>query len=374
MNKFTIDTARTSDRAELLDFLLQAFKTDSPDHLPFETLYPDLFLPTDEAMGCHLVIREDSRITACVGTYPLDLQLGPVRLRVAGVGQVACSPSLRRGGLVSTLLNHAARHMADNLKCPLSWLGGRREFYAKFGWERAGSIMVINIDSRSLAAEPTGWAVRQAEPTEETVDLLWDLRERQPVRQILSRQEWLAKLQRHGTEIWYATPDGAVQPSAFAVFKVPSRQLCEYTGIDTGIQSILATLVKLHKGVNLEAAPEIDTSTGFFWSQSVWSSAAMSNLMVTDLPALLSAYAPLMEKRLPPGKGIALTITAWQSRDSATVRLGTGGEELALDPLNMSRLLFGPFAPSALLQLPTHLRWLDQLFPLPFRLPLNSHL
>jgi len=374
MNRFVIEHAKVADRAELLDLLLKAFRENNPDHPPFDILYPELLAATDAAMRLHLIIRENGRITACVGVYPLDLRIGPVQVRVAGIGQVVCAPEARRGGRVSALLKHAVGYMAATLKCPLSWLGGRREFYAMFGWERAGSIVQLNLDGRSVGTPPEGWRVSQAAITPETADQLWELRNRQPVRQILTRQEWFTKLQRHGTEIWCATPDGSSQPTTFVVLNASGKQLCEWTGIDTGIHAIVATLVKQYQGVSLQLLPGFDPGTEFFWTHSVWTSGVMSNLLVADLPALLAAYAPLIEERLPPGKGLDLNMTAWQSLDSATARLGAGGENLSLDPLRMARFLFGPAAPSAMLQLPAHQRWLDQVFPLPFRLPLNSHL
>ncbi len=375
MNNFAIDTAKAADRDELLDLLLRAFKTRSPDHLPFDILYPDVFDPTDEAMGHHYIIRENGRITACVGSYPLDLQLGPVKLRVAGIGQVACDVELRRGGRVTALLNHAISHMRDTLGCPLSWLGGRRDFYAKFGWERSGSILLVDIDSQSLKHEPEdGWTVRQLDPTQQTVDLLWDLRNRQPVRHIVTKRNWLLKLQRLGTEVWCAFHDGAATLGAFAVANRERKQLSEYTGTYTGIEAILAELTKRHSNLQMQLAPGLDPDTEFFWDRSVRPGAVMSNMLILDLPALLGAYAPVIEPKLPPNAGVELVMTPWQSADIATARLGTGVARLELDPLRMARMVFGPAAPSALLQLPRELLWLDQIFPLPFRIPLNSYL
>ena len=60
-----IEPAKGADRAELLDFLYAVFTRGNPKHARFETFCDDLFEPTDEAMGRHLVVREGGRIVSC---------------------------------------------------------------------------------------------------------------------------------------------------------------------------------------------------------------------------------------------------------------------------------------------------------------------
>jgi hypothetical protein len=104
-----VETARAADRAELLDLLLRAFQVGNPNHPTFDSLYPDLFEPSDEALGRHLIVRREGRIVACVGSYPVELVIGTCRLRVAGIGQVAVATGTRAS---------AGRRPATTSACP----------------------------------------------------------------------------------------------------------------------------------------------------------------------------------------------------------------------------------------------------------------
>ena len=75
---------------------------------------------------------------------------------------------------------------------------------------------------------------------------------------------------------------------------------------------------------------------------------------------------------MPKGEGATL-IMLRRGVPCETVVLGGGGERLVLDELQMVRLLFGPWPPSFVLELPERLRWLSHIFPLPFALPASSH-
>lgn len=128
------ERAAVEDIPELLDLLLSAFRVGNPTHPGFEYLYPDLFHATEEAAGRHLVVRKQGRLVSCVGTYPMTLRIANCRVRAAGVGQVGTSQDMQGRGYMSALMKASVMRM-EHEGVGISWLGGRHDRYARYGWE-----------------------------------------------------------------------------------------------------------------------------------------------------------------------------------------------------------------------------------------------
>jgi len=355
----SISTATAADRAELLAYLQNAFKTNDPNHPPFETLYPDLFAATDEAMSNHRIIREDGRIVACVGYYPMKLRVGECRMTVYGIGQVSCVPELRGGGRMTALMNDVCARM-DASGAPLAWLSGRRDRYSRFGFESAGTNFNSWLDARSIGeAEPGVWRVMQVQAS--SISLFDNLRRNAAVYEDTPLRIWFERLMRGGRphRIFIARHEtGNPDVGAYCLAQAEGgNTLCEWSGSNDGIHAILAHMLKSQNGVSVTYAPEsTDPAARVFWNSATGSGIHTAMLRICDLDALLKAYAPVLEKR---------------GTNPADVSKGL--DSLALDRLTLTRLVFGPLAPSQVVPLPAGLRWLDQIFPLPFLLPNLSH-
>ncbi|MCL1888399.1 MAG: GNAT family N-acetyltransferase [Kiritimatiellaeota bacterium] len=368
MSTHKLDDARASDRAELLDFLHAAFCTNDPNSTRFETLYPDLFELTDTAMSRHRVIRDDAgRICACVGAYPMRVHVGACAMDVFGIGQVSCSPSLRGGGRMTALMNDACERM-EKSGAALAWLGGRRDRYAHFGFDLAGSNFSSGMDKRSAGEPPPGWRVEQLETTDAPPPAVWALRGRAAVREEISPKTWLARLMRGGKPYHVFTASRGADAEAYAM--VNGDTLLEWAGETAGIHAICAHLLQTQKHVNATYSPAVDPAAKLFWDCAAWSYAPLSNLRILNLGALLKSCAPFLEGRVPTGVGARLAIA--ENNDAARLG-GADGPVLALDRLTMVRLVFGPLPPSRVVALPENLRWLDRVFPLPFLLNPSSH-
>ena len=369
MNTFTLETARPTDRAELLEFLGNAFKTNDANHPRFETLYPDLFEPADAVMARHRVIRDEAgRIAACVGGYPMRVRVGACAVGVWGVGQVSCAPALRGGGRMTALMDELCERM-EKSGAGLAWLGGRRDRYARFGFDMAGSNFSSGMDKRSVGEPEPGWTVEQADAAQPA--RFWALRERAAVREEVPPELWTKRLLRGGKphRVFIASRNGNAE--AFCVAQAEDgNNLLEWAGETAGIHAICAHLLKTQGSVNAVYAPGIDPAAEMFWNRAAWSNASMSNLRILNLGALLESYAPFLEDHVPRGAGVRLVVR--ENNDAA--QLGAAKDEsLSLDRLAMVRLMFGPLPPSRVAALPESLRWLDQVFPLPFLLPPSSH-
>lgn len=372
MPAFSLEVARSQDRDELLALLLRAFRVDNPQHPPFETLYPDLFAANDIAMGRHRIIREQGRITACVGAYPMEVRLGPCTVRTVGIGQVSCDPEARGGGRMTALLTATVDALPAS-GCAISWLGGRRDRYARFGWDLAGTTVQCTMDARSVGPTPDGWTVAAQVPEHAPSTELWRLRGTQPIREEVSREGWHAKLARGKSLLWTAHRRGAAdEVRAFAVIREDGNNLQEWGGDLEGLHAIVAEAIARHGMARVVYQPGLDPAATWFHAHSAGESGALSNLLVIRLDATLEAFAPILRERLPHGHGVRLGMTL-PGASPEWAGLGTGGDALVLDRCTMARFLFGPLAPSVLLDLPGHQRWLDQVFPLPFLLPATAH-
>ena len=370
MGRFITEDARAADRPGLLDYLQEAFKTNDPGHARFETLYPDLFGATDAAMSRHRVIRGDAgRICACVGWYPMRVRVGACCVDVFGVGQVSCLPALRGGGRMTALMDDVCEKMEAS-GAGLAWLSGRRDRYARFGFEMAGSNLAAGMDGRSAGEPGAGWRVEQVDAAQRA--RFWPLRNRAAVREEVSPETWDARLMRGGSphRVFLASRGGDAE--AMCVVQAGAGEtLLEWAGENAGIHAIVARLLTAQGSVKATFAPGfVDPAAQLFWESAAWCNASLSCLRILNLAALLESYAPFLGARVPDGAGVRLVI----AENNGAAQLGAaGGGTLTLGRLAMTRLVFGPLPPSRTADLPGNLRWLDQVFPLPFLLPPSSH-
>ena len=121
-----INRLQASDFEEALDMLNFSFGFQHPKN--FETLLPALYKAEDEHMSWNWAVRENGRIRAIVGAFPLAWQLGETTLRISGIGGVSCHPRARNQGYMQQLMSHAVASMrAEGYH--LSYLGGQRQRY-----------------------------------------------------------------------------------------------------------------------------------------------------------------------------------------------------------------------------------------------------
>ncbi len=90
---------------------------------------------------------------AVLGLYPLKWRVGDQTLDIAGIGGVGTHPDWRGKGLMSELLTHIVAVMREQ-NYPLSWLGGQRQRYRYFGWERCGCQLLFDITHQNIRHEP----------------------------------------------------------------------------------------------------------------------------------------------------------------------------------------------------------------------------
>lgn len=294
-----VSFARAEDCAELLDFLPSVFRRDNPDHCRFETLFPDIFVPTDEAMGHHAIVREGGRIVACVGAYPMTLRVGGCDVPIAGIGQVSTAREWLGKGCMSALVKAQIERLRS-LGVALAWLGGRHDRYAHFGFETGSLAFDYGLDAHSIGPIARKRKVRRFShgPMAEmaVTPAMTAMRESSSPATVLEPAgRWTPRLRRSDCEVWTATPEGAAEPDAWAVIMPKSHRMDEVCGSVDGIFEIAAEATAVLGGflqLALPVCPRTHELSERARASCSWMGPRCESLAVIDRDRLLEAYAP----------------------------------------------------------------------------------
>ena len=142
-----VEQLSASDWEEGLSFLNGVFGEHGAHDLA--NLLPSIYQPTDESMANNHAVRENGSIRAVVGLFPLDWQVGDSVLKVGGIGGVSTHSSARGKGYMKVLMTHCVEKMkAEGYH--LSWLGGQRQRYGYFGYEKCGQQLSVSLGGANV--------------------------------------------------------------------------------------------------------------------------------------------------------------------------------------------------------------------------------
>ena len=369
-----IERAKASDFEELMDFLVVAF------HSPFrfETQLADLFQPEQASMENILILRENNRIVASAGIFPIHLKLDGRPLVAQGVGCVGTHPGHRGKSLMSTLLDQALT-VINGRHPPFSWLSGYRHRYGRWGWERAGSILQLTLSGRNThAVKSGGHRVSEVQYQDIPWNDILTLRETERTRGDAPLAELKRKYMRPHLGFHLASAGGTTE--AFAV-TAGNTELVEFGGTRQGLLDLVVHLLKAAPSITCEMPY---THGAFFAALDPLLEnvrvAANANYAIVDLLACLELLAMTTPHELAiTGKGVNLRMTvgklpeqkAFLGVENGHFVSGTdrkGFPTISVDPMRAAGLLFGPIRPSILLG-SGEFRWLDALLPLPAFVP-----
>ncbi|MDR1636283.1 MAG: GNAT family N-acetyltransferase, partial [Treponema sp.] len=128
--------AAGEDYEEVIDLGNYVFSAARAPH-DFPLLLPKLFKREYFMKGKHYVVREDGRIKAVVGSYPLTMNILGDALPGRGLGMVSVHPYARSRGYMQALMETALEDMRRE-GAVFSCLGGQRQRYGYFGYAPAG--------------------------------------------------------------------------------------------------------------------------------------------------------------------------------------------------------------------------------------------
>ena len=145
-----IGPAVEQDYGELMTLLDAVFFLDDDEpRRDFLTLLPKLYKREYAPWANNYILKEDGAIKAAVGMYVYDAVIAGRPCRMGGIGNVAVDADCRRNGYMRLTMDAAMQAMSD-AGCAFGILGGQRQRYGywgfeKGGWELGGSFNRSNL-------------------------------------------------------------------------------------------------------------------------------------------------------------------------------------------------------------------------------------
>lgn len=362
-----------ADFDEAIAFLDGVFGEHRPHD--FATLLPSIYQPCDELMSCNHALRVDGRIRAIVGLFPIDWQVGGRRLKVGGIGGVSTHPGDRGKGYMGVLMRHCVERMkAEGFH--LSWLGGQRQRYGYFGYEKCGQTVSVDLgpaNVRHALPAPAGLRFEALEPGHSgRLEQAWEMHQAQRVH-CRRRKPWFHRYLR----AWYNRPHAALDASGemtgYLVATPDAGQVVELVGRDeeTALAMAPAWVQARDAGsVRFSLPPErqglVRRLAAVGESVSVASS---GNWQIYDWAATVEALMGVCDS-LPEGDtaiGIegygTLRMRVRDGRPECRLEDAAGG--VTWDPATAMRALFGPLTADLVTAVPPALGALRGWCPLP---------
>jgi predicted N-acetyltransferase YhbS len=331
-----------------MQFLDRSFTKDEP--MDFAGMLPSIYQRDDAAMQNNYAIVEGGEIAAVVGLFPLKLQMGDVQLRLAGVGGVSTAPEKRGQGLMTRLMSYVrdeiVRHGYD-----LSYLGGDRQRYRRFGWEKAGSELriVLGKTARATVQEPVVFDEAPGDTgTLSRIKELHDARDVHCVREAPVFSRYLACWHRR----WWAAKDGD-RVVGYLVADKNGAYVPEIVAEDDEalVRMALAWNLRSDKPVTLVLPASPTRALGILseLAESI-DHQASGNWQVFNWPKVLDSMLRLGHKTspllpgevvigLPDGQKLHLEVRG----NGAGCSSGSeGAADVTCEPMQLVRALFGP--------------------------------
>ncbi|MBR2615832.1 MAG: GNAT family N-acetyltransferase [Clostridia bacterium] len=146
---YRIERLGAEDYDELLSMLNTTFRKTEGD--TFDVFLPVMWERDDEHMQKHLAIRENGRIAAVVGVYPLPAEVLGEPVLFATIGNVATAKEFEGRGLMRALMTEALSE-AERMGVDVARLGGKRQRYNRYGFEHAGADYQFRLTPKNLSA------------------------------------------------------------------------------------------------------------------------------------------------------------------------------------------------------------------------------
>lgn len=207
--------ADRSQKADMIDFITYVFSYDHEPH-EFKRLVPKVYADDAEDTGMtHYMAVEDGRIKAVVSHRVMEEKIGGEILHYGLIGAVSVHPYARGKGYMKTLINMA---MADARRDGMDVLvlGGQRQRYAYFGFERVGTNYQYTLNKNNIRhclkdVDTDGIAFEKMDvPDAAALDRIKELYERRPAHGVRPREQLFHIMRNWASALRVIKKDGGM--------------------------------------------------------------------------------------------------------------------------------------------------------------------
>ena len=146
---YYIGRATEADYDELMFVMNDAFGFDTDGKGGFIHILPKLYKKEYAPWSNNIIARVEGKIKAAIGLYYNELCVGAKTLKIGGIGNVAVDKNSRGGGYMKSTMAASLADMKKE-KADLSFLGGRRQRYMYFSYDKGGLTYTFTINETSL--------------------------------------------------------------------------------------------------------------------------------------------------------------------------------------------------------------------------------
>ncbi|MDR2646678.1 MAG: GNAT family N-acetyltransferase [Oscillospiraceae bacterium] len=155
-----VGLAQPEEYDELIALLDHVFFIDKENDRRFLALLPSLYKKQYAPWKNNYIVRVGGAMKAAVGVYMTELTIAGHPVRMGGIGNVAVHKDARRLGYMKLAMDAAMQAMRDQ-SCDFAELGGMRQRYGYWGFERGGAMLEVEWNKANLRhAYPNGLDVR----------------------------------------------------------------------------------------------------------------------------------------------------------------------------------------------------------------------
>ena len=369
-------TAQDGEERELLRFLEKAFTNFPPRFLKS---LPKLYKPEYHPCPQNLIVHEGGQIRAAVGLYPMEFYVGGEKLIAAGIGNVAVGKAWRGEGYMKLLMQQSLELSRERGTDFLA-LGGQRQRYQYFGFERAGcscSYHVTQTNLRHARLATTNLTVEPLRPEDaESLKAIHALNEAAPLH---CRRDFAALFDILCS--WRSVPYILRKAGAFAGYFISGQEiegiselrLTDPADIGGAVQAILGAAKKdVSFHLDLAETGAAAFFTGLGDSENI---GTPGNFHVMNYERVLGAFLRLQARIRPLCEGeIIIRVNGYLEPETLRIRVRDGetsvtptddAPAITLEHLAATRCFFAPVSPERNALPAFAAAW----FPLPLTFP-----
>lgn len=183
----------SADAEDIVEFADYVFSQAHEPH-DFQSLLPKLYKEGKDTQKFHYLVKEDGKIRAMLGAFPMKMQIGEEVVKFAGIGTVSVHPKSRGKGYMKKLLQWAIKDMQQD-GMVFSVLGGQRQRYGYFGYEPSGTayrftLTKTNIRHAYMDLDMCHYQWKKLSQNDPLLDQAYQLYQKKEVKVLREKEEF----------------------------------------------------------------------------------------------------------------------------------------------------------------------------------------